>query len=199
MSCATPSWPPSSPVSCPRNVSPRPPSASVNSPPGRWPPAAPASAGARGAADVGLVAARRAVRVTAAPGTTVALPLTRAAHVVEFEPLRNIAIGAETPWGIGGPLAELLPGTSTVRYAEPDVPADPGAGADGRPLVLVVRDLHRHDWMRAAVHRALAVRPDAVVVELGVPELVTGAVHLATHGATRASGRAAAEVLTGAR
>ena len=79
------------------------------------------------------------------------------------------------------------------------MPADPGAGAGGRPLVLVVRDLHRHDWMRAAVHRALAARPDAVVVELGVPELVTGAVHLATHGATRASGRAAAEVLTGAR
>ncbi|WP_030489121.1 glycoside hydrolase family 3 protein [Micromonospora chokoriensis] len=157
------------------------------------------SAAARGAADVGLVAARRAVRVTAASTATVALPLTRAAHVVEFEPLRNIAIGAETPWGIGGPLGELLPGTSTVRYAEPDVPEDPGAGAGTRPLVLVVRDLHRHDWMRAAVHRALTARPDAVVVELGVPELVTGAVHLATHSATRASGRAAAEVLTGAR
>ncbi|MFI6780431.1 glycoside hydrolase family 3 protein [Micromonospora sp. NPDC050276] len=157
------------------------------------------SAGTRGAADVGLVAARRAVRVTTATGTADALPLTRAAHVVEFEPLRNIAIGAETPWGIGGPLGELLPGTNTVRYAEPDVPADPGSGAGSRPLVLVVRDLHRHDWMRDAVHRALASRPDAVVVELGVPELVTGAVHLATHGATRASGRAAAEVLTGAR
>ncbi|MEK8106728.1 hypothetical protein NKG94_19045 [Micromonospora sp. M12] len=63
----------------------------------------------------------------------------------------------------------------------------------------MVRDLHRHDWMRAAVQRALAARPDAVVVELGVPELVTGSVHLATHGATRASGRAAAEVLTGTR
>ncbi|MGW3808216.1 glycoside hydrolase family 3 protein [Micromonospora sp. NPDC005113] len=154
------------------------------------------SAAARDATDVGLVAARRAIRVTAEHA--VALPLTRAAHVVEFEPPRNIAIGAETPWGIGAPLAELLPGTSTVRYAEPDVPGDPGAGADGRPLVLVVRDLHRHDWMRAAVQRALAARPDAVVVELGVPELVTGAVHLATHGATRASGQAAAEVLTGA-
>ncbi|PWR07080.1 sugar hydrolase [Micromonospora acroterricola] len=157
------------------------------------------SARARGDAAVGLVAARRAVRVTSAGAGTVALPLTRAAHVVEFEPPRNIAIGAETPWGIGVPLAELLPGTSAVRYAEPDVPADPGAGAGGRPLVLVVRDLHRHDWMRAAVQRALATRPDAVVVELGVPELVTGAVHLATHGATRASGQAAAEVLTGAR
>ncbi|NED50825.1 glycoside hydrolase family 3 protein, partial [Micromonospora aurantiaca] len=54
-------------------------------------------------------------------------------------------------------------------------------------------------WMRDAVRRALAARPDAVVVELGVPELVTGAVHLATHGATAAAARAAAEVLTGAR
>ncbi|WP_328425884.1 glycoside hydrolase family 3 protein [Micromonospora sp. NBC_00389] len=157
------------------------------------------STGARGSTDVGLVAARRAVRVTVAAGGTTALPLTRAAHVVEFEPPRNIAIGAETPWGLGVPMGELLPGTSAVRYAQHDVPTDPGAGAGNRPLVLVVRDLHRHEWMRAAVQRALAARPDAVVVELGVPELVTGAVHLATHGATRASGRAAAEVLTGAR
>ncbi|MFC5926801.1 glycoside hydrolase family 3 protein [Micromonospora vulcania] len=152
--------------------------------------------------EVGLVAARRAVRVTVAAGTdgqSPTLPLTRAAYVVEFEPPRNIAIGAETPWGIGRPLGELLPGTGTVRYCATDVPADPGAGAGSRPLVLVVRDLHRHDWMRAAVQRALTARPDAVVVELGVPELVTGAVHLATHGATRASGQAAAEVLTGAR
>ncbi|GAB3958298.1 hypothetical protein GCM10027614_75540 [Micromonospora vulcania] len=151
---------------------------------------------------MGLVAARRAVRVTVAAGTdgqSPTLPLTRAAYVVEFEPPRNIAIGAETPWGIGRPLGELLPGTGTVRYCATDVPADPGAGAGSRPLVLVVRDLHRHDWMRAAVQRALTARPDAVVVELGVPELVTGAVHLATHGATRASGQAAAEVLTGAR
>ncbi|MGK5739648.1 glycoside hydrolase family 3 protein [Micromonospora sp. URMC 103] len=147
------------------------------------------------ASPVGMAAARRALRVTGAA----ALPLTRPAYVVEFEPPRNIAIGAETPWGVGAPLSELLPGTMSRRYAAPDVPADPTAGADGRPVVLVVRDLHRHDWMRAAVTRALAARPDAVVVELGVPELVTGAVHVATHGATRAAGRAVAELLTGAR
>ncbi|MFC3501814.1 glycoside hydrolase family 3 protein [Micromonospora krabiensis] len=146
---------------------------------------------------VGLAAARRAVRVTTAPGATARLPLTGPAHVVEFEPPRNIAIGAETPWGIGAPLTDLLPGTTVRRYAEPDVPADPTAGADGRPVVLVVRDLHRHDWMRAALTRALAVRPDAVVVELGVPELVAGPVHVATHGATRACARAAAELLAG--
>ncbi|MFI7578658.1 glycoside hydrolase family 3 protein [Micromonospora sp. NPDC049497] len=148
---------------------------------------------------VGLAAARRAVRVTTAPAGAGTLPLAGPAHVVEFEPPRNIAIGAETPWGLAGPLADLRPGTTTARYAEAGVPADPTGGADGRPLVLVVRDLHRHDWMRRAVDRALTARPDAVVVELGVPELVTGAVHVATHGATRAGARAAAELLTGGR
>ncbi|WP_328348561.1 glycoside hydrolase family 3 protein [Micromonospora sp. NBC_00421] len=146
---------------------------------------------------VGLTAARRAVRVSGDPVGR--LPLTGAAHVVEFAPPHNIAIGAETPWGLGAPLADLLPGTCTVRFTEADLPADPTTGAAGRPLVLVVRDLHRHDWMRAAVDRALATRPDAVVVELGVPELVTGRLHLATHGATRAAARAAAELLAGAR
>lgn len=63
--------------------------------------------------------------------------------------------------------------------------------------MLVVRDLHRHDWMRTAVRRAIAARPDAVVVELGVPALVAGVVHVATHGATRAAARAAAELLAG--
>ncbi|MEO3778659.1 glycoside hydrolase family 3 N-terminal domain-containing protein [Micromonospora sp. B11E3] len=145
---------------------------------------------------VGLAAARRAVRVTAGPYAP-GLPLAAAPHVVEFEPPRNIAIGAETPWGVAAPLTDLLPGTTSVRVAA-DPPADPAVGAAGRPLVLVVRDLHRHDWMRAAVRRALAARPDAVVVELGVPALVTGAVHVATHGATRAAARAAAELLAGA-
>ncbi|MFR9775271.1 glycoside hydrolase family 3 N-terminal domain-containing protein [Micromonospora sp. MS34] len=145
---------------------------------------------------VGLAAARRAVHVAAGAGR---LPLAGPAHVVEFAPPRNIAIGEETPWGLAAPLADLVPGTSAARYAEGEVPADPVAGSAGRPLVLVVRDLHRHDWMRAAVTRALAARPDAVVVELGVPVLVTGAVHLATHGATRAAAQAAAELLAGAR
>ncbi|SCF30775.1 glycoside hydrolase family 3 protein [Micromonospora mirobrigensis] len=159
-----------------------------------------ARAGTAGAArpgpTVGLTAARRAVRVTGTPAGAGLLPLTRPPHVVEFAPPRNIAIGPETPWGVAAPLAALLPGTTSARYDRDATPADPTAGAAGRPLVLVVRDLHRHDWMRAAVTRSLAARPDALVVELGVPELVTGAVHLATHGATRACARAAAERLT---
>ncbi|MFY1575546.1 glycoside hydrolase family 3 protein [Verrucosispora sp. WMMD703] len=146
---------------------------------------------------VGLAAARLAVRITRCGASATSLPLTGPSHVVEFQPPHNIAIGSETPWGVAAPLAALVPGTTSVRYVENSVPADLAADATGRPLVLVVRDLHRHAWMRDAVDRALAVRPDAVVVELGVPALVTGAVHVATHGATRAAGRAAAELLAG--
>ncbi|NED58376.1 glycoside hydrolase family 3 protein, partial [Micromonospora aurantiaca] len=61
---------------------------------------------------IGLTAARRAVRVTGDAGL---LPLTGPAHVVEFAPPRNIAIGEETPWGIAAPLTHLAPGTTTAR------------------------------------------------------------------------------------
>jgi beta-N-acetylhexosaminidase len=52
--------------------------------------------------------------------------------------------------------------------------------------------------MSRAVGRLVEHRPDAVVVEMGVPNgSAAGAVQLVTHGATRVSGIAAAELLTG--
>ncbi|MEV0898567.1 glycoside hydrolase family 3 protein [Actinoplanes sp. NPDC049802] len=151
---------------------------------------------------VGFAAARRAVRVTVADGGP-ELPVTGAPHVVEFAPPHNIAIGSETPWGVGEPLAELLAGTTSVRFSAGDLEplADPAApvlaGAGERPLVLVVRDVHRHPWIATTLSRVLAVRPDAIVVEMGIPVTVAGGVHIATHGATRALGRAAAELIAG--
>ncbi|MEV7626600.1 glycoside hydrolase family 3 N-terminal domain-containing protein [Actinoplanes sp. NPDC089786] len=158
------------------------------------------SIGKVAASVIGLAAARRAVRVTGAGDM---LPLAAPPHVVEFAPPRNIAIGAETPWGLGIPLHDLLPGTTSLRLSEDDLGglAEPEsrvlAGLGGRPLVLVVRDLHRHPWVADAVARTLAVCPGAIVVEMGLPERVTGAVHLATYGATRACGQAAAEIIAG--
>jgi beta-N-acetylhexosaminidase len=149
---------------------------------------------------VGLAAARRAVRVFASSAPF--RPLASAPHVVEFAPTRNIAIGAETPWGLAEPLAGLLPGTTTVRV-DADAMADGSrlaaelCAAVGRPLVLVVRDVHRHRWMAQAVDRVRVARPDAVVVEMGVPAAAAGQVHLATYGATRANAQAAAELLVG--
>jgi beta-N-acetylhexosaminidase len=152
---------------------------------------------------VGFDAARRAVRVTLNGASEAALPIAGPAHVVEFAPPRNIAIGAETPWGVGAPLDDLLPGTTSVRLTADDLTglSDPAApvlaGATGRPLVLVARDVHRHPWLADAVERVLEVRPDAVVVEMGVPVRVLGGVHIATFGATRALGQAAAELIAG--
>jgi beta-N-acetylhexosaminidase len=145
---------------------------------------------------IGMAAARRALAVTGDR-----LPLAGAPHVVELAPAPNVAAGTDTPWGVAAPLAELLPGTSSVRV-EARFARDTGARdllgpATGRPLVLVVRDLHRHDWMATIVYDALATRPDAVVVELGVPVAVLGAVHVATYGASRACAAAAAAVLAG--
>ncbi|MBB2942893.1 beta-N-acetylhexosaminidase [Actinoplanes lutulentus] len=160
-----------------------------------------AAPGGRGS-PVGFAAARRAVKVTVADGGP-ELPITGTPHVVEFAPPRNIAIGSETPWGLGAPLADLLPGTTARRLTAEDVDgladrAEPVlAGAGDRPLVLVVRDVHRHPWIAETLTAVLAVRPDAIVVEMGIPVEVAGGVHIATYGATRALGLAAAEIIAG--
>ncbi|WP_306206529.1 glycoside hydrolase family 3 protein [Actinoplanes sp. RD1] len=156
-----------------------------------------------GPSAIGRAAARRALKATTSADAPL-LPLRTPAHVVEFAPPRNIAIGAETPWGVGAPLSRLLPGTTSVRLGADDLAgvSDPAApvlaGAAGRPLVLVVRDAHRHPWIADALAAILDVRPDAIVVEMGVPVAVSGGLHLATHGATSACGEAAAELLAGA-
>ncbi|MYS54767.1 glycoside hydrolase family 3 protein, partial [Streptomyces sp. SID6013] len=69
--------------------------------------------------------------------------------------------------------------------------------AAGRPLVIVARDAARHAWMSRAVTGLTAARPDAIVVEMGLPGIsTTAAAQIFTHGASAASGAAAAEVLT---
>jgi beta-N-acetylhexosaminidase len=177
------------------------------------PRAAGAPSGADGGADgdgrvIGLTAARRALRLDGE-----LTPLQGVPHVLEFTPVANIAVGDETSWGVAGPLAELVPGTTMTRVAGP-----PGGGAAtrvdigpllgaavGRPLVAVVRDVHRYGWMRRAVLEITDRRPDTVVVEVGtghgLRELFAarGTTVLATRGSARVCGVAAAEALTGRR
>lgn len=154
--------------------------------------------GAVKSAPVGLVAARRAVRVSGE-----VTPLTAAPYVAAFTPVANIAVGNDTPWGVGAELARLLPGTETGSYTAGDdgaraVAAQVVEAAGDRTVVAVVRDVHRHAWMAEALDALLAVRPGTVVVEMGVNEAEPrGAVHIATHGAARVCGEAAAEVITG--
>ncbi|MFH8528703.1 glycoside hydrolase family 3 protein [Streptomyces tendae] len=150
---------------------------------------------------IGHVAARRALRLTGA--ARAALPLTAAPHVVELAPVTNMAVGKETPWGVAGPLAERLPGTTSVRVRGQELEEGTVAlescalePAVGRPLVIVARDAARHAWMSRAVTGLTAARPDAIVVEMGLPGATTAEAQIFTHGASAASGVAAAEVLT---
>jgi beta-N-acetylhexosaminidase len=145
---------------------------------------------------VGLTAARRAVRVTRAPGATA---LTSAPYVAALTPVANIAVGDETPWGVAADLARHLPGTGTGAFDAESGSAEAILAAAGdRRIVAVVRDEHRHPWMAAVLDGLLAARPDTAVVEMGVPRATPrGALHVATHGAARVCGLAAAEALTG--
>ncbi|MFD5280715.1 glycoside hydrolase family 3 protein [Streptomyces rubrogriseus] len=151
---------------------------------------------------IGHVAARRAVRLTGA--ARAALPLTAAPHVVELAPVTNMAIGKETPWGVAEPLRERLPGTTSVRVRGQELEEGTVAlescalePAVGRPLVIVARDAARHAWMSRAVTGLTAARPDAIVVEMGLPGAgPAAAAQIFTHGASAASGVAAAEALT---
>jgi beta-N-acetylhexosaminidase len=149
--------------------------------------AAPGHDGAR----AGLTAARRALEVYGLAGPP-ADPL-----VVEFSSRRNIAVGT-VPWGLGPWLddnaqkLDTSQGESSLAGALADVLAKTAS----RSLVIVVRDAHRLPATRAAVMLLLAARPDAVVVEMGLPvwRPPSGA-YVATYGAARPNAQAAAEIL----
>jgi beta-N-acetylhexosaminidase len=148
--------------------------------------------------EIGLFAARRALDMTVlAPG---ALPLRGAPHVVAFTAAGPVALGTVAETSLGAQLAAREPATSRATLGEASAPAleKALAGAEGRPLVLAVRSAHRHPWMRAALDRLVEQRPDAVVVEMGLPGTgPLGAAYLVSYGASRACAAAVAEALTG--
>ncbi|MFJ9593009.1 glycoside hydrolase family 3 protein [Streptomyces virginiae] len=145
------------------------------------------------ASGIGLTAARRALLVTGTAG-----PLT-GPYVATLTPVANIAVGDETPWGPAAELAALLPDTASALYPQGATAAEILAAAGERTVVAVVRDAHRHPWMAEVLDTLVEARPDTVVVEMGLPRAEPrGALHIATHGAARVCGRAAAEVVAGA-
>ena len=111
-------------------------------------------------------AARRAVQVEGD------VSLAGDARIVELRPVANIAAG-EFEHALG----------SVVREGEPVPPAD----------VYVVRDAHRHEWMRAA-----ADVEGVIVVETGLPvwRPTRARGYVAAFGGSRASLAAVSEVLS---
>ncbi len=127
---------------------------------------------------VGLEAARRAIRCEGdvQVGDDVA--------VIQLQPEPSIAAGV-IPWGVADALRER---GVRVHAGEP---------AATERLVITVRDMHRHQWQQETVAKLLGRSPDAIVVEMGLPGCRAAAArgYIATMGAARACGIAAAEVM----
>jgi beta-N-acetylhexosaminidase len=138
--------------------------------------------------DLGLVAARRAIRVEGE------LPPLDGAVVVQLESPSTIAAGP-VPWGV---YAHVTSASPPLRRAAPDTSADEiRALAHGRPIVIAGRNLHRLAGAASLID-TLAATDRVVVVEMGWPSSWRPAgatAFLTTYGASRANGRAAAEAL----
>jgi beta-N-acetylhexosaminidase len=111
--------------------------------------------------------------------------------VLELRPPASIAAGEPLH-----SLGQVVPASERIILRE----GEPIPPADGRPVVIVVRDAHRHEWQREAVARLVATAPEAVVVEVGLPRWrPEGAPWIATQGSGRANLEAAAATLARAR
>jgi beta-N-acetylhexosaminidase len=141
---------------------------------------------------IGLAAARRAVTIHGVR------PAIRHPLVVQLVPPSNLAVGP-VPWGLGSfvpPDSYRQVSTATADGDLPSVVSGLLAEADDRSLIIVVRDAHRHAVARQAVELMLAGRPDAVVVEMGLPMWRPGdASYVTSYGAGRNNARATAEIL----
>jgi beta-N-acetylhexosaminidase len=141
--------------------------------------------------DLGLTAARRALHIE---GT---LPsLLDGGVLVQLEPPATMAVG-EVPWGLAPHVAGVvrLREDGRTAGAEADQIA---ASADGRPVVVVSRDTHRHPWARAVVERLSTNHPQVVLVEMGWPapwRPLGARAYVATYGAAVANALAVVEAL----
>jgi hypothetical protein len=115
--------------------------------------------------------------------------------VVDISATPTEAVAGTIRTTLARALAELLPGTREAVVAPGGSPPDIRDAR--RPLVIAVHDAARHGWIQDMLEGAVRDRPDAVVVETGLPGTPAGAVYLCTHGNSRASARAAARWLTG--
>jgi beta-N-acetylhexosaminidase len=148
----------------------------------------------RSGSDPGLEAARRAAR---GHGAALAAPPV----VVELRATPNLAVG-EAYWDLAEPLRALGRDPVAVLRLTDDEPGRLSAvldAAHGHPLVVVGRDVPREPWQRAAWRVLSRHRPDAVLVELGLPrpDVLTGERLVLVGGAARPNLQVAAEILVG--
>ena len=136
--------------------------------------------------EIGLVAARKAIRADG--DVRVGADLA----VLRFASPASIAAG-EVPWGVAGALARRGARVTAIDAA----PAAHDLAVPAVSLVLVVRDLHRQPGQSERIEAVLERRPDAIVVEMGLPMCRPQRArnYIATHGSARVCAEAAAEVM----
>jgi beta-N-acetylhexosaminidase len=139
---------------------------------------------------LGRQAAERALRIEGDPS------LAEPPFVIEFHPEPLVAAGASS-FGFGDALRESAAVADVVRAERGTSALEPPEV----PLVLVLRDAHRHEWQRTAADELLTRRPDAVVVETGLPvwRPPRAAAYVATYGGGRVNLEAAAAAVSPAR
>jgi beta-N-acetylhexosaminidase len=113
-------------------------------------------------------------RTAAAFEVTGTVVVARVHTIVALDTVTNIAVGS-APWG---PPAH-------VRLRE----GDPLPEVVGQ-LVLVGKDNHRHEWVRAVIDAARARAPHTVVIDMGWPAADRNYADVATFGASRHVGEA---------
>jgi len=124
------------------------------------------------------------------------VPALRRPLVVECRTRPGVASG-ELPWSLIDELAALVDGVDGLRVDAPGDAAELLRRAEGRSLVLLVRDPDRESWQHLLIEAA-AGHPEAVLVDAGWPMPVpAGLPVLRTRGIAPGLLRAAAAVLAG--
>src|SRR5262245_956684 len=141
--------------------------------------------------EIGATAARRAVR---ARGN---VALAGSPLVVELAPEPMIAAGP-AEHGLANEIGARRPGSAVVTVYE--APENGGRlihSAEGRPLVIILRDAGRHRWQQSVASELVEQRPDAVVVETGLPGWIPqgATAFVETYGSARVNLETAADLL----
>jgi beta-N-acetylhexosaminidase len=152
-----------------------------------------AVAASNGAPDsaIGAEAARRALRVRGD------VALDGSPLVIELEPPPMVAAGPAAH-RLGSEISARRPSSDVVSLHERTRElAALARSAEGRPLVLVLRDAARHLWQRDTASDLIELRPDAVVVETGLPGWTPSetTAYIETFGSGRVNLAAAADLL----
>lgn len=131
----------------------------------------------------------RAFHVSEAASRVLASSAGRPLAWVALESAANIAVSA-APWG---PFAAGV--TATASYAPGEDLRELVASVPSDALAIVVgKDIHRHEFARAAV-AGLRSQCDSVVVDMGWPEPTFDALEIATFGAARLVGAALIDMI----